>query len=127
MSNTWAEDAFDEESGDEMANSWVDQDGTTVYKKTEIPPEFVGGQEELFKYFEDKIKYPDDVEGGTVYVAFIVSSEGLVKDAKIVKGVKESMDKEALKLINEMPKWDPGMQGGKAVDAVYGLPIIFRP
>ncbi len=128
LSNTWAEDAFAEElSGSASSNSWVDADGETIYKKTEVPPEFVGGKDALFKYINDNIEYPDDVERGSVYVAFVLTKDGDIRDARIVKGINEGCDKEALRLINNMPKWDPGMEKGKIVSSVYGLPIIYRP
>jgi TonB family protein len=128
LSNTWAEDAFsDELSGSGASNSWVDADGETIYKKTEVPPEFVGGKDALFKYMNDNISYPEDVEKGSVYVAFVVTKQGAVRDVRIVKGINEGCDKEALRLIKNMPKWDPGMEKGKIVSSVYGLPVIFRP
>lgn len=128
LSNTWAEDAFAEESEDSsLSNSWVDEDGETIYKKTEVPPEFVGGKEALFKYINENITYPEDVQKGNVYIAFVVTKEGGIRDARVVKGVNEGCDKEALRIINNMPMWDPGMQKGKIVSSVYGLPIIFRP
>lgn len=128
LSNTWAEDAFTEESeGSSLSNSWVDEDGETIYKKTEVPPEFVGGKEALFKYMNENIQYSEDVERGNVYVAFVVTKEGGIRDTRVVKGINESCDKEALRLIKNMPAWDPGMQKGKIVSSVYGLPIIFRP
>ena len=128
LSNTWAEDAFAEESEDSsLSNSWVDEEGETIYKKTEVPPEFVGGKEELFNYINKNITYPEDVQKGNVYVAFVVTKEGGIRDARVVKGINESCDKEALRIIKNMPKWDPGMQKGKIVSSVYGLPIIFRP
>lgn len=128
LSNTWAEDAFAEElSGSSSTNSWVDADGETIYKKTEVPPEFVGGKEALFQYINDNIQYPEDVQRGSVYIAFVVNKEGEVRDARIVKGINESCDREALRLIKGMPNWDPGMDKGKIVSSVYGLPIIFRP
>lgn len=129
LSSTWTEDAFSDELNADsgLANSWVDESGETIYKKAEIPPEFVGGKEALFNYFKDNISYPDDVEEGVVYVAFVVGSDGAIRDARVFKGVKESMDKEALELINNMPRWDPGLIDGKPVSSVYGLPIIFRP
>ena len=128
LSNTWAEDAFAEElSGSGASNSWVDADGETIYKKTEVPPEYVGGKDALFKYIAANIKYPDEVQDGTVYVAFVVTKEGDIRDVRIVKGINEGCDKEALRLIKSMPKWDPGMEKGKIVSSVYGLPIIFRP
>ena len=128
LSNTWAEDAFaDESEGSSITNSWVDEDGETIYKKTEVPPEFVGGKEALFEYINGSIKYPEDVERGNVYVAFVVTKDGAIRDVRVVKGINEGCDKEALRLIKNMPKWDPGMQKGKIVSSVYGLPIIFRP
>lgn len=128
LSNTWAEDAFAEESEDSsLSNSWVDEEGETIYKKTEVPPEFVGGKEELFNYINKNITYPEDVQKGNVYVAFVVTKEGDIRDARIVKGINENCDKEALRIIKNMPKWDPGMQKGKIVSSVYGLPIIFTP
>jgi len=127
LTNTWAEDAFATElSTSSSANSWVDEDGETIYKKTEVPPDFVGGKEALYKYINENIKYPEDVQQGNVYVAFVVTKEGGIRDARIVKGINENCDKEALRLINNMPKWDPGMDKGKIVSSVYGLPIIFR-
>jgi len=128
LTNTWAEDAFASElSTSSSSNSWVDEDGETIYKKTEVPPEFVGGKDALNQYFNDNIKYPEDVQRGNVYIAFVVTKEGSIRDARIVKGINESCDKEALRLINNMPAWDPGMDKGKIVSSVYGLPVIFRP
>jgi TonB family protein len=128
LSNTWAEDAFAEElEGSASSNSWVDADGETIYKKTEVPPEFVGGKEALFQYIKENITYPPDVQRGSVYVAFVVTKEGDIRDVRIVKGINEGCDKEALRLIKNMPKWDPGMEKGNIVSSVYGLPIIFRP
>ena len=128
LSNTWAEDAFAEElEGSNLSNSWVDEDGETIYKKTEVPPEFVGGKDALFNYISNNIKYPEDVQRGNVYIAFVVTKEGTIRDTRVVKGINERCDKEALRLIKNMPKWDPGMQEGKIVSSVYGLPIIFRP
>jgi hypothetical protein len=129
LSTTWTEDAFSEELNTDpgLANSWVDESGETIYKKAEVPPEFVGGKEALFNYFKDNIIYPDDVEEGVVYVAFVVGSDGSIRDARVFKGVKESMDREALRLINGMTNWDPGLMEGKTVASVYGLPVIFRP
>ena len=128
LSNTWAEDAFSEElEGSNQSNSWVDEDGETIYKNTEVPPEFVGGKDALFEYINANINYPEEVEKGNVYIAFVVTKEGIIRDARIVKGINEGCDKEALRLIRSMPAWDPGMQQGKIVSSVYGLPIIFRP
>jgi outer membrane biosynthesis protein TonB len=129
LSSTWTEDAYAEElsASSGLTNSWVDESGETVHSKAELPPEFVGGKEALFNYIKETIQYPDDVEAGNIYVAFIIGSDGSIHDARVFKGVKESMDKEALRIINNMPAWDPGLIDGKPVASVYGLPIIFKP
>jgi hypothetical protein len=129
LSSTWTEDAYAEElnASSGLANSWVDESGETVYAKAELPPEFVGGKEALFNYIKETIQYPDDVESGNIYIAFIIGSDGSIRDARVFKGVKESMDKEALRIISNMPNWDPGLIDGKPVASVYGLPIIFKP
>ena len=129
LSSTWTEDAYSEElsTSSGLANSWVDESGETVHAKAEIPPEFIGGKEALFNYIKGTITYPEDVEAGNIYVAFIIGSDGGVRDARVFKGVKENMDKEALRIINNMPNWDAGLIDGKPVASVYGLPIIFKP
>jgi hypothetical protein len=129
LSSTWTEDAFSNELNTDpgLANSWVDETGETIYREAEVPPEFIGGKEALFNYFKENITYPDDVEEGVVYVAFVVGTDGSIRDARVFKGVKESMDREALRLINNMPEWDPGLIEGESVSSVYGLPVIFRP
>ena len=128
LSNTWAEDAFGEElSGSGSTNSWVDADGETIYKNTEVPPEFVGGKDALFEYMGKNIVYPEEVQYGSVYVAFVVTKTGEIRDIRVVKGINEGCDKEAIRLIKNMPKWDPGMEKGQLVSSVYGLPVIFRP
>jgi len=129
LSSTWTEEAFAEELNTDpgLANSWVDESGETIFRKAEVPPEFIGGKESLFNYFKENIRYPDDVEEGVIYIAFVVGSDGSIRDARVFKGVKESMDREALRLINSMPDWDPGMIEGEQVSSVYGLPVIFRP
>jgi TonB family protein len=129
LSSTWTEDAFAEEleSSSGLANSWVDESGEAIFRKADVPPEFIGGKEALFDYFVNNLQYPDDVEEGVVYVAFVVGSDGKIRDARVFKGVKESMDREALRIINNMPSWDPGIKDGEPVASVYGLPIIYRP
>jgi periplasmic protein TonB len=60
-----------------------------------------------------------------VVVQFVILSNGVVTDAKVLKGISESIDKEALRVIGVMPRWQPGKQNGKPVNVRYMLPIIF--
>jgi len=93
-------------------------------------PEFKGGKEKLVEYISKNVKYPktalkDKVEG-KVLVNLIVASDGTIVDAKILKGIRQDLDNEALRVINKMPKWEPGKQHGKAIRVSYSLPINFK-
>lgn len=93
-------------------------------------PEFPGGDESLFKFIKSKIKYPlyaiDNKIEGTVLVNFIVNEDGSISNAKITKGIKGGCDQEALRVVKLLPKWKPGMQGGKAVKVYFDIPITFK-
>ena len=91
LTYTWVQDAFSAELGKTEGNSWTDKKGHLIYKKPEVPPEFVGGVDALNSYIHKNLKIPRDVEIGTVYVAFVVGSDGTIRDAKIVRGMKESI------------------------------------
>jgi TonB family protein len=100
-----------------------------VFVVVEQMPEFVGGQDELIKFLVKEIKYPENAKKnkitGKVFVSFVVSSNGKVEQAKIVKAVDPELDAEALRVINLMPHWKPGTQHGKAVSVAYTMPIMF--
>lgn len=104
--------------------------GEQIYDIVEQYPEFPGGYSALTEWIDDNLKYPveaamDGIEG-RVIVQFIVRPTGKVVDAKVVRGIAPSLDKEALRLINIMPNWIPGRQKGKAVNVRYTLPITFK-
>jgi TonB family protein len=105
------------------------QDAEVIKDALEPMPEFPGGQTGLFKYITDNTKYPENArkngEEGTVYVNFIVNKEGKVTQPKVTKGRSASLDAEALRLVNAMPLWSPGVQAGKPVAVQYTLPIRF--
>ena len=92
-------------------------------------PQFPGGHVALFEYLSKNIKFPKSKENEDVKVrvvtTFTVEKDGCITDAKIVKSQGEAFDNEALRVINGMPKWIPGMQNGKAVSVKYTLPITF--
>ena len=101
-----------------------------IFEVVEHMPEFPGGQAALFKYLSDNIKYPtiaqENGTQGRVTVQFVVNADGGIVDAKVIRGVDPYLDKEALRVINSMPKWKPGMQRGKAVRVKYTVPVMFR-
>ncbi len=103
--------------------------GEEIFFIVEEMPEFPGGEQALRKYIANAIKYPAVAQGngiqGKVYVTFVVSKDGSVANAKIARGVDPSLDQEALRVVNALPKWKPGMQKGKAVSVSYTVPINF--
>jgi periplasmic protein TonB len=69
---------------------------------------------------------PRRKDPGTVYVQFIIEKDGSITDVNVIRGVSPSSDKEALRVITNMPKWKPGMQNSKPVRVRYVFPIRFK-
>jgi hypothetical protein len=90
-------------------------------------PKFPGGIEGLNKYLKENYKWRQGqlTVAGTVFVQFLVLEDGSVSEAKIVRGLCETCDKEAIRLINEMPNWDPAIENGKPKAEKMILPIKF--
>lgn len=102
----------------------------TTYTVVEQMPEFPGGQSALFEYLKNNITYPksakkDELEG-KVILSFVVNKEGDVQEVKVIKGVRNDIDKEAIRVVQAMPKWKPGYQRGKNVNVSFNLPISFK-
>lgn len=101
-----------------------------IFTVVETMPEFPGGQGELLKYLAKSIKYPviaqENGIQGRVTCSFVVNRDGSIVDAEVIRGVDPSLDKEALRVINSMPKWSPGKQRGKPVRVKYTVPVTFR-
>lgn len=102
----------------------------TVYTYVEQMPEFPGGNDELMKYLQKNIKYPEIAQengiSGRVYVQFVVSSGGTISNVTVVRGVDPSLDKEAVRVIRTMPSWKPGKQNGTPVKVQMSVPVNFR-
>ena len=93
-------------------------------------PEFKGGEKALLKYIADHVVYPEmakenDIQG-TVYVGFVVNEKGKVTNVSILRGVDPLLDKEAIKVIENLPDWKPGKQSGKNVKVRMQVPIKFQ-
>ena len=95
----------------------------------EVMPSFRGGQKALMAYLAENVQYPKDMEDtcaqGRVVVSFVVERDGSITEPKVVSSVSQALDKEALRVVNAMPKWMPGKQNGNAVRVKYVLPITF--
>ncbi len=96
----------------------------------ETKPEFTGGMSALIEYMQANINYPKELADknleAKVFVKFIVTKTGEIKDAKVARGSEhEPFNTEAIRVVSSMPNWTPGMKGGKAVSAEMTLPIQF--
>lgn len=101
-----------------------------VYDLVDEMPSFPGGPAELMKWLSSHVQYPAIAIyiciQGTVIVAFIVEPDGSVSNAKLMRSVDPSIDQEALRLVGQMPKWNPGKRAGIPVRVRYCLPIKFK-
>lgn len=104
-------------------------DNGRIFTVVEVAPEYPGGNAEMFKFLARNIKYPTraykaDVQG-KVFVNFVVTPDGEVKDVTVLKGIGHGCDEEAARVVSKFPKWTPGKQDGKAVSVKYTIPISF--
>ena len=97
-----------------------------IFHKPETSPEFPGGNKALLKFIAKNLKYPNPEVHAKVYVRFVVSAEGYVKNIEIVRGVDKRLDIEAVRVVSILPRWTPGKQDGKAVDVYYTVPVNFQ-
>jgi len=106
-----------------------DEDIETVFVKVDDPPSFPGGEKALMEFLSKNIRYPtiaiETGIQGTVILTFVVNRDGQIVDVEIVRGVHDSLDKEAVRVVRSMPAWKPGKQHGKAVRTRFNLPVRF--
>jgi len=92
-------------------------------------PEFPGGRKNLMNYLAKNITYPEEalkakIEG-RVFVSFIVEKDGSITHIKILRGIGHGCDKEAVRVVKNMPRWIPGKEKGKPVRCIFNLPLKF--
>ena len=117
-----------QQKAQEKENAAINED--MIYRDVEEMPSFPEGQGGVFGYISKNIRYPVVAEEngiqGRVLVSFIVEKDGSLTDFVIEKSVDPSLDKEAIRLVRSMPKWNPGKKDGQYVNVKYTLPITFR-
>ena len=100
-----------------------------VYDMVEEQPKYPGGVAAMMNYLSANIKYPNSAKQkgieGKVIVQFVVDRTGTIRDCKVLRSIDTDLDKEAIRVIKNMPKWTPGMQRGEKVSVKYTLPIFF--
>jgi len=100
-----------------------------VFTVVETMPDFPGGSGSFRKYIDENLEYPkaaaENGIQGRVFVQFVVEADGQVTNAKILRGVDPSIDKEAIRVVESSPKWNPAKQRGQAVRVSFTFPIEF--
>ncbi|RZM20449.1 MAG: TonB family protein, partial [Pedobacter sp.] len=107
------------------------QENDKVYDfvSLEKQPEFVGGMKKFYEYLGRTVKYPIEAQknkvSGKVFLSFVVEKDGSLTDIKVDRKAGHGFDEEAVRVIEESPRWIPGVQDGKAVRVKYNIPISF--
>jgi TonB family protein len=100
-----------------------------VFGINEINPEYPGGEKARMKYLSENMVYPsaarDSGIQGTVYINFVIEEDGSISNVKVVRGIGGGCDEEAIRVVQNMPKWKPGTQRGKIVRVSFMMPIKF--
>lgn len=103
---------------------------TKIFTVVEQMPMYPGGDAALMGYLRNNIKYPtvaaENGVQGRVVVGFVVERDGSITDVNILRGVDPSLDREAMRVVKSMPRWNPGKQNGSAVRVKYQVPVSFR-
>lgn len=101
-----------------------------VFMVAEQMPEYPGGMKEMLKFLQENVKYPENAMKnnvqGRVIVQFVVEKDGTPTEFKVARSVDPDLDAEALRVLQTMPKWKPGMQRGKIVRVKFTVPVSFK-
>ena len=101
-----------------------------AFMVVEDMPEFKGGTEALLEYLRENLEYPERCKQeeiqGRVIVTFVIDKDGSIVEPEVVKSVDPDLDAEALRVVSQMPAWNPGKQAGKEVRVRYTVPVTFR-
>ncbi len=101
-----------------------------VFFSVDKMPEFPGGMAAMQNYLATNVQYPLEAQEkgiqGRVICQFIINTDGTVSDVKVMRNVDKLLEAEAIRVIENMPKWNPGIKDNKIVRVKYTLPITFR-
>lgn len=107
----------------------IDSENQEPFAYVEQMPSFPNGSEAMYKYIYDNLKYPaiarESNITGQVIVQFVVSENGDIQNARVVRGIGGGCNEEALRIVNSMPLWYPGKHNGRNVAVTFTLPIKF--
>ncbi|MBQ8220358.1 MAG: energy transducer TonB [Bacteroidaceae bacterium] len=108
----------------------VQKEKGEICQTPERLPEYPGGMKAMMEYLNKNIRYPKQCQKkgitGRVIAQFVINTDGSISDVEVIKKVHPLLDQEAVRVIQEMPKWQPGMQKGKNVRVRFTLPVNFN-
>ena len=107
------------------------EDDVLSFQDVEIKPTFNGvDADEFARWVNSQLKYPEQAKQdgitGRVTLQFTIETDGSVTDVKVLKGVREDLDSESVRVVSSSPKWEPGKQNGKPVRVTYTIPIVYQ-
>lgn len=101
-----------------------------IFVAVEQPAEFPGGLEAMTKWLNDMIQYPESAKEneiqGRVYVKVVIEKDGMISSATVIKGVDQTLEGEALRVVEKMPKWNPAKINNHPVRSYFNIPVTFR-
>jgi len=118
-------------NGELVSGTATTKEGKVItYSKSRwMPPQFRGGLDGFGKFLSNNIRYPDDARRagieGTVILSFVVEKDGSLTEIKVSRSVAKVIDDEAMRVLNNSPKWVPGTQFGLPVRVIYSVPVTF--
>ena len=102
----------------------------SIYRVAEVMPQYPGGPNEMMRYIQENIKYPQSAKDnkieGRVFVSFVVEKDGSITNAAVMRGIDKECDAEALRVVASMPKWTPGQHKGEVVRTQFTIPIYYK-
>ena len=119
------------QSGQETNAEVVQQQEALPFDEIEVKPTFNGGDANAFaQWAYGQLKYPEqaiqDQAQGRVMVQFTIGTDGSVSDVQVLRGVREDLDAEAVRVVSSSPKWEPGKQNGEPVPVSFNFPVVFK-
>ncbi|MFC3417660.1 energy transducer TonB [Algoriphagus hitonicola] len=113
----------------EIAEAPVEEKADEIFDVVETQPTPPGGMSGWNEYLRKNLKYPTQARRmgieGTVIVVFVINTDGSIQDVDVLRGIGGGCDEEAIKVVQNAPKWEPGKQRGRPVRTRMRLPIRF--
>ncbi len=124
------EDMVIEEVVQTVEEDVEEEDTDEIFIIVEESPQPIGGMAAFYQYVNDNIQYPRQAQTmrieGRVFVQFVVDKDGNLTDIEVIRGIGGGCDEEAVRVLENAPRWQPGKQRGRPVRVKMVLPITFK-